>query len=340
MRRFWIFVLFLIMVPATPAHAAEEGVEFTIDYRAGRYTVSMRSTVTPAHPALTIAAQVTIKVPHGVGGERFVVTDLQNHVADTRWTARSRVDAPKEDRGADYISFELSFPTQNFAAIRWQAGQAVKLFSFANSGACLNAVRLLENNDPFMPPNSIGTNPGNQIDILGLTAGNRYTGVYDRGHADCRSPDGVERTAVVIGARSVTLNGNDVQVRWTTTIESQVLGFDLFRQEGATTVQVNDALIVAEASGTAGGASYQRADRLADSTSYALYLLEVVDLEGGRNRIILGSVNGQPLFFPFVLTRSRMVSGDYDNATFHESTALCAPGTPEAAPVTIERIIS
>jgi hypothetical protein len=312
--------LFLItLLPGPAAQAAEAGVEFSIAYSGGRYIIAMRPTVTPAHPGLTLAAQVTIKAPHGVGRERFMVSNVQSQIAGTLWTARSRVDAPKEDTTADYISFELSFPTQNYAAIRWQAGQEVKLFSFANSAKCLGWVRLLENSDPFMPPNSLGTNPGNQIDLLGLGEGNRYLGTYARGQADCRSADGVEHTAVVLAQRAVLRTGDQVAVVWSTASESAVLGFHLYRQSGNQVVQLNDTLIVAQASGTTQGASYRQFDHPADPDAYALYLLDVVDLDGQSQRLLLGAVNAHPLFLPFVLTASH---AKYGRQSYHHERIM------------------
>ena len=38
--------------------------------------------------------------------------------------------------------------------------------------------------------NSMSTNPGNQIDVMGLDEGSVYLGNYDTGSADCTTPDG------------------------------------------------------------------------------------------------------------------------------------------------------
>ena len=56
------------------------------------------------------------------------------------------------------------------------------MFSFANTGACLGGVALLDNaHDPFnTQPNSVNTNPGNQFANLGWGAAdaNNYAGNY------------------------------------------------------------------------------------------------------------------------------------------------------------------
>jgi len=164
----------------------------------GIYAVYMRPNATPAGESYTLSAQVTIKAPHGEGADRFVVTNLQSAVADAIWVQSARVDAPPEDPQADYISFtfdplvmdaaafgalrrgNLDFATtaNDLRAYTWRAGEAVKLFTFANGGTERGSVTLLENDDPFLAPNSAGTNPGNQIAILGLDVDNAYVGNY------------------------------------------------------------------------------------------------------------------------------------------------------------------
>jgi hypothetical protein len=150
----------------------------------------MRPTVNATGPALTLTAQVTLKVPHTTGADRFLVAGMVSNVAGTEWTESSRIDAPIEDINADYISFTLAFPNGNHQAIAWQAHEEIKLFSFVNAGTCQGAVGLLSNGDPFTSDivagriNSANTNPGNQIDVLNLGEGNLYNGNYGS-TADC-----------------------------------------------------------------------------------------------------------------------------------------------------------
>ena len=173
-------VLLLCLAPAQAALAVDvTGIAFKVAYTNDRYEVFMRPNATPDSPNLTLTSQVTLKVPHGVGADSFVVANLQNMVEGTEWTLSSRVNAPAEDRTADYLSFTVDFPEGNYRAYQWQAGQEIKLFSFENTGSCLGTTALLENSDPFMVPvNSAHTNPSNQIDVLGLAEGNVYLGNY------------------------------------------------------------------------------------------------------------------------------------------------------------------
>jgi len=201
-RGFWklrmllsIFALWLITTgsitpqlraaPAAPF--ATQGIAYKIIRTGNTYEVYMRPDITPSAPNLTLTAQVTIKVPHGVDLERFIISDLQSAVAGTTWSASSRIDAPAEASGFDYLSFVVDFPGGSRSVFNWTANQEVKVFSFKNSGACLGAIELLNNDtDPFNQlPNSVGTNPGNQITVLGIAKDNAHIGNYETGKANC-----------------------------------------------------------------------------------------------------------------------------------------------------------
>jgi hypothetical protein len=169
------------------AVAATQGIAYKLILTGNTYELYMRPDMTPSAPNLTLTAQVTIKVPHGTGLDRFVIADLQSAVPGTVWAASSRVDAPTEAPGFDYLSFVVDFPGGDRSIFKWTANQEIKLFSFKNSGACLGALSLIDNDtDPFNKlPNSVGTNPGNQITVLGIAKDNAYIGNYDLGKANC-----------------------------------------------------------------------------------------------------------------------------------------------------------
>ncbi|MEZ4675842.1 MAG: hypothetical protein R2932_16580 [Caldilineaceae bacterium] len=183
-------LLSLVILPnvamAAPLHAttATDGIEFRIAYADGNYEVYMRPNIAASGPALTLTAQVTLKVPHGVDANRFQLTGLTSTVVGTEWAETSRIDAPAEDRNADYISLTVAFPTGDHQAFHWAAGEEIKVFSFANQGSCQGSVALLSNDDAFVPDlalgkrNSANTNPGNQIDVLNLGEGNLFAGIY------------------------------------------------------------------------------------------------------------------------------------------------------------------
>lgn len=170
--------------PVSPDRA---GIEFKVAYENGAYAVYMRPNMTPEGLNLTLTSQVTIKVPHGVDANRFAVSNLQSAVAGTEWSQTSRVDAPSEDSNADYLSFTVNFTDGNHRVYQWAEGQEIKLFTFTNGGACLGTVNLLDNGDSFARSgNSVNTNPGNQIDVLGIDRNNAYVGNYGDA-ANCSS---------------------------------------------------------------------------------------------------------------------------------------------------------
>lgn len=172
------------------------GVEFKVAWENGRYAVYMRPTVTPDGFNITLTAQVTIKVPHATGADRFMTDQIQSMVEGVEWAQSSRVDAPAEDAASDYLSFTVNFTGGDHRVYQWAAGQEIKLFTFANAGTCQGAVGLMENGDVFnRTNNSANTNPGNQIDILGIDRNNAFIGAYDAGMANC-SGDAPDRDAL------------------------------------------------------------------------------------------------------------------------------------------------
>jgi len=175
----------------TPLPTSSIGIEFAIAYNNGIYELFMRPNGTPNEPILTLTSQMTIKVPHGVGADRFMIANLLSSVPGTSWSLTSRIDAPIEDRSSDYLSFVVSFTGGDYGVYDWVGGQEVKVFTFRNTGACLGITRLMENDtDPFNQlPNSMGTNPGNQIDVYTINRNNAYIGNYGSAQADCSSGD-------------------------------------------------------------------------------------------------------------------------------------------------------
>jgi alpha-tubulin suppressor-like RCC1 family protein len=180
-------------VTPTSTTIVNGGIEYKIVYNAAlnRYEIWMRANLTPGAPKTTGTAQVTIKAPHITGAGIFTPTNVTAQVANTAWSVTSRTNGPAADDSADYLSFSLDFPTGSHAAINWQAGQEILMFTFQNGGICAGPVSLMENNDPF---NVAPNNPGQEIDVttLGSDPGNDFLGNYNLGQADCdRDGDGV-----------------------------------------------------------------------------------------------------------------------------------------------------
>ncbi|MEM7131241.1 MAG: hypothetical protein AAF702_33300, partial [Chloroflexota bacterium] len=195
----------LSILPGT-SHAQGDGIEFKVSYDDGTgiYSVYMRSNNTPIDKS-TLTSQVTIKVPHATGGDQFVPrpepfiafvpTLYTGPTVGPSWSVGSRADGPTEDTDADYISWDLAMGA-DLTLYDWQAGQEILVFQFTNLGTCQGAVEIMLDSDPFASqPNSVGTNPGNQISARGMngTTDNDFIGAYDTGSADCTgggaSPD-------------------------------------------------------------------------------------------------------------------------------------------------------
>ncbi|WML91737.1 IPTL-CTERM sorting domain-containing protein [Thiothrix lacustris] len=182
----------LVLLPAAhTVFAVTGGVEYRVawDQTDSRYHVYMRPTTTPIRD-VSMTAQVTLRVPHAIDKDMFVVTDL-NVKPGTSWSSDSPVSGPIEDKTVDYISF--SYNIQSASAFAFKAGVEQEVFSFKNSGPCLGSVTLMNNDtDPFNQPpdapnNSAGTNPGNYFSNSGWGEANDndYSGNYGA-EADCR----------------------------------------------------------------------------------------------------------------------------------------------------------
>lgn len=159
------------------AESAQNGISFRVAYNAGVYEVYMTPSATAADPGITLTSQVTLKMARNAETS-FEPTNVTSTVAGTAWALTSRINAPQEDPNADYLSFTVEFPDGNYRAFQWVANQEMKVFTFENANACIGAVSIMGNDDAFAQlPNSVGTNPGNQIDVMGMGEGNVFASV-------------------------------------------------------------------------------------------------------------------------------------------------------------------
>ncbi|MEZ5535061.1 MAG: cadherin [Thiolinea sp.] len=154
-----------------------------VQYRIGfdttdnSYAVYMTPDSTPERDML-LSAQVTLVVPHDEQN-RFTVDNVQSMVANASWATNSRIDAPRENMQADYISLNYSFNGELPPSFDWVAGQEKKIFSFNSATGCDVRVKLIDNSDAFNQlPNSANTNPGNDFMNLGWMMSNSYIGNY------------------------------------------------------------------------------------------------------------------------------------------------------------------
>jgi hypothetical protein len=99
---------------------AQAAVKFRIGYEAntGRYAVYMTPDSTP-RPDMLLSAQTTLVVPHGVNAKYFTVNDIQSNIKGLGWELSSRVNAPSENPGADYLSLNYVFMGTTLACRNW-----------------------------------------------------------------------------------------------------------------------------------------------------------------------------------------------------------------------------
>ena len=132
--------------------------------------------------ARIITAQFTVVVPAGTGADEFNVLNLSPSQPNTSWSINSTIRTPSQNPGFDYISFGFDGynPPIFFDIID---GMEIPLFTFQNSGNCLGAIELINNNnDPFIGNGTI--NVGNSCSILG-GGGDIYKDNFDLGGANC-----------------------------------------------------------------------------------------------------------------------------------------------------------
>jgi uncharacterized repeat protein (TIGR01451 family) len=214
-----------------------------VTYRVGldadkiTYRIYMKSAVAYSNIQAKIStAQVTLLAPHGLGVNQFVPTNVQGKIAGSNqmsWGV-SRANAPNENQLVDYISFGFS-GSGSSVLFDIPANTEIELFNFQNSGPCLGAVSLITDTDPFLPPNSVNSNPGNQMTILGYGPSNAYAGNYG-GNVNCQTTT-TDLTVGITGPANITatvptnysINVNNIgtaasigQITVTTTLPSGV----------------------------------------------------------------------------------------------------------------------
>lgn len=177
---------FLIISIFLPALCFSQ-IEFSLklNYDSTKWGVFARPTdeISPSQNTITGSGQVTVVAPHG-----FEWSGMKN-VAGI-WFQNARADAPVENPQYDYISVGLSSDNPK---ILYQTGFETLLFSFDRVRSdCPDTLFLISDDDPFSKPNSLGSNPNNEIFIIdtdrnGVSYG--YTGNYDLCAWSCRECD-------------------------------------------------------------------------------------------------------------------------------------------------------
>jgi uncharacterized repeat protein (TIGR01451 family) len=156
------------------ANDCGQGVRYGIKLESDgkTYTVYMKSATAFMGGAARIStAQVTLRVPHGIGTNKFIPINLSGNAATNNmiWSAglNNRVDAPSADPANDYIFFGYSAVSNPNVLFDIFPNVEYPLFSFQNQNNCNGGnIALWETTDLFQQ-GSQSLNPGNAITILG-----------------------------------------------------------------------------------------------------------------------------------------------------------------------------
>lgn len=193
--------------------APTEGVEYSIRWDTANsvYRVYVRPIATPT-PDLTMSAQITIRVPHAAAPDQFTIpkSSITSAHTNVSWSYTSTAPAPPENPNFDYFSFTPVISNQQ--AFGWQAGIEQEVFNFKNTGKCLGAVTIINNDTDPLVGGVSNLNVGNEFSNLVWAAGNDYVGNYGTA-ADCTggaavntAPKAVDDSATVVSGSAVTLD--------------------------------------------------------------------------------------------------------------------------------------
>lgn len=207
-------VLLALMQALQPALAADNGVKYRIAWDAtdSRYHVFLQPSTTPTPNESYNGAQVTLRVPHVAGAQRFRILDTGvKSLTGTTWSLGMEAVAAESDGNCgvtqcqtdnlDYDYFSFVMDIRNLKAFAFAAGTEVEAFSFSSEQGCRTGLEVMPDNDPFNSPNnSIGTNAGNFFlnrgwavnpnDLNWTSKENHYLGSYG-GAVNCTdNPDG------------------------------------------------------------------------------------------------------------------------------------------------------
>jgi hypothetical protein len=112
--------------------------------------------IAPSKRSNTGSGQVTIVAPID-----FLYTGLENFGGN--WIENARVDGPMEAPDNAYISFGFD---SDEPRIKYVAGQETLLFTIIVEDIDAEISLIDNENDPFLAPNTFGTNPGNDLGVI------------------------------------------------------------------------------------------------------------------------------------------------------------------------------
>lgn len=170
MKTFITLTICILTFFATSFVSAQSGnvlssLEFKLQQLSdGTYGVYVKPdhTIVPSKKTQTGTGQVTLVVPTG-----FTYSNFKN-ISGT-WVENARVTSPAEATNNAYVSF--GFVVDN-PRIKLFPNEETLLFTFECNATFNGQIALFDNeNDPFMTPNSYGSNPGNDLGMIDTGVG-------------------------------------------------------------------------------------------------------------------------------------------------------------------------
>ncbi|MFQ5446582.1 MAG: hypothetical protein ACE5FF_06580, partial [Saprospiraceae bacterium] len=164
------------------------------------YAVYVRpdTTISPSPMTITGTGQITIVTPSG-----FTYSNFTN--VSGIWTPNSTVDSPVENPSNSYISIGLSLDN----GISYLPGEETLLFKFKRTSECEGELHIINNDtDPFAQlPNSMGTNPGNDISVIDIGTPGLPSYYYTGNYGFALSCDDTDGDGIEDGIEDANLNG-------------------------------------------------------------------------------------------------------------------------------------
>lgn len=175
----------------------EMSIKYLTDEKSWGVYIRPDATIHPSQNTITGSGQVTVVAPRG-----FVLAPNDLTSVAGLWLMNSRANGPAENPFRDYISFGFSADTP---PIRYSSTSETLLFKFKKNGNCPDTLFLIDNaKDPFNRlPNSVNSNPGNDMAIFDIGAGGRsyfYSRNYQFEAWDC-DPNNTNVPPFAVGAQ-------------------------------------------------------------------------------------------------------------------------------------------
>jgi hypothetical protein len=180
--------------------------------------VRPESSLILSNSTVTGTGQITLVAPLN-----FSYSNLVNHGGN--WSQNATATSPAENPGRKYITF--GFLMDN-PPIAYLPGEETLLFTFKRTGDCPDTLYLIDNeNDPFAHlPNSLSTNPGNDLSVVDFGSSELglffYTGNYDlcawncvsglNGCSEVQDTTGNPQDTTIINPQDTTGNPQDTTI--------------------------------------------------------------------------------------------------------------------------------